>query len=140
MMEKLLTEASYNFAEASSKDVPEEDRLSFDWVWLNWYTESGVMINIVMNYTNCELIRGSFLAFTLVFEKLDPWCPWPGFNGQPEYIDTDCGWTTENATSNIVIFDGYFDGECACGPYEIWFGLIVDLYYPGPYEGVKKIL
>ena len=108
---------------------PEADRLSFTWSYIGyWPYHEGVEIDIVMNYTNCQLIRGSFMAFELVFEKKDPWCPEPGFNGQPNYIDTDCGWETENCTSDIFIWWGYFDGECRdeCHEpieyYEIWFG------------------
>ena len=63
------------------------------------------------------LINGTFWIFEITFLKQDPW-----YSGrQPEYSKENHEWDTDNATTTICFWQGYFD--VMCPDYaEIWFG------------------
>lgn len=73
-------------------------------------------IDIVLD---CDqpLVNGSFWLAEITFLKQDPW--YCGF--QPGYTKENHEWSTDNATTDILIWSGYFDVMCP-GLVNIEFG------------------
>jgi len=84
---------------------PEVDTFTVSIVdHLDW-TE--MTIDIVLD-CDLPLINGSFAALTITFTKEDPWyC-----GRQPEYSKENHEWDTDNATTPIAIWYGWFDVYC----------------------------
>jgi hypothetical protein len=103
---------------------PEVD--TFTVTITDFMTETWLVIDIVLD-CDLPLINGTFRALTITFTKEDPW--WSG--RQPEYFKENHEWDTDNATTPIAIWEGYFDVYCPDLDY-IWFG-----DHWGPHPGVR---
>jgi hypothetical protein len=113
---RMLIETSEADIVINEEVLPKADRLIDELVLTQSAVESSLYVRIKME-DDFPLINGTFWFMTITFTKKDPWyC-----GGLPDYYKDGHDWTTQNATTDIVFWWGYFDVLCPDLAY-IYFG------------------